>query len=207
MRTGLTPSTVQWCRCGRFRGRNLADSVAVRRRFRAGVGVFCQTLIILFAASSHSSAFKNIALSLHDCRRGGRRVDPEPCKRRGAASAEAPVPSEPDEGRAACVKTPITVRAKLPSGNARTSAGMACTPSATVFEPNRARLGSCTSSLRVSAATPLRELPGGRRAGLEEASCPAPAWSARVWMSRFSGCRMSGVLAPSRLSCSRIPIH
>ena len=44
MRTGLTPSTVQWCRCGRFRGRNLADSVAVRRRFRAGVGVFCQTL-------------------------------------------------------------------------------------------------------------------------------------------------------------------
>ena len=45
MRTGLTPSTVQWCRCGRFRGRNLADSVAVRRRFRAGVGVFCQTLI------------------------------------------------------------------------------------------------------------------------------------------------------------------
>ena len=63
MRTGLTPSTVQWCRCGRFRGRNLADSVAVRRRFRAGVGVFCQTLIILFAASSHSSAFKNIALA------------------------------------------------------------------------------------------------------------------------------------------------
>ena len=46
MRTGLTPSTVQWCRCGRFRGRNLADSVAVRRRFRAGVGVFCQTLTI-----------------------------------------------------------------------------------------------------------------------------------------------------------------
>ena len=45
MRTGLTPSTVQWCRCGRFRGRNLADSVAVRRRFRAGVGVFCQTLV------------------------------------------------------------------------------------------------------------------------------------------------------------------
>ena len=44
MRTGLTPSTVQWCRCGRFRGRNLADSVAVRRRFRAGVRVFCQTL-------------------------------------------------------------------------------------------------------------------------------------------------------------------
>ena len=46
MRTGLTPSTVQWCRCGRFRGRNLADSVAVRRRFRAGVGVFCQTLVM-----------------------------------------------------------------------------------------------------------------------------------------------------------------
>ena len=45
MWTGLMPSTLQWCRCGRFRGRNLAESVAVRRRFRAGVGVFCQTLI------------------------------------------------------------------------------------------------------------------------------------------------------------------
>ena len=44
MRAGLTPSTLQWCRCGRFRGRNLAESVAVRRRFRAGVRVFCQTL-------------------------------------------------------------------------------------------------------------------------------------------------------------------
>ena len=44
MWTGLMPSTLQWCRCGRFRGRNLAESVAVRRRFRAGVGVFCQTL-------------------------------------------------------------------------------------------------------------------------------------------------------------------
>ena len=42
MWTGLMPSTLQWCRCGRFRGRNLAGSVAVRRRYRAGVGVFCQ---------------------------------------------------------------------------------------------------------------------------------------------------------------------
>ena len=164
-------------------------------------------LIILFAASSHSSAFKNIALSLHDSRRGGRRADPEPCKRRGAAAAEAPVPSEPDEVRAASVKTPITARVKLPSGNARTSAGTACTPSATAFEPNRPRLGSCTSSLRVSTATPLRELSGGRRAGLEEASCPAPAWeAAKVWRSRVSGCRMSDALAPLRLSRSRIPI-
>ena len=40
------PSTLQWCRCGRFRGRNLAESGAVRRRFRAGVGVFWQTLPI-----------------------------------------------------------------------------------------------------------------------------------------------------------------
>ena len=40
------PSTLQWCRCDRFRGRNLAGSVAVRRRFRAGVGVFCQTLTL-----------------------------------------------------------------------------------------------------------------------------------------------------------------
>ena len=39
------PRTLQWCRYGRFRGRNLAEGVAVRRRFRAGVGVFCQTLI------------------------------------------------------------------------------------------------------------------------------------------------------------------
>ena len=45
MRTGMTPSPLQWCRCGRLRGRNLAESVAVCRRFRAGVGVFWQTLI------------------------------------------------------------------------------------------------------------------------------------------------------------------
>ena len=44
MRAGLTPSAVQWCRCGGFRGPDLAESVPVRRRFRAGVGVFCQTL-------------------------------------------------------------------------------------------------------------------------------------------------------------------
>ena len=44
MHTGLTPSTLQQCRCSRFRGRNLAESVAVRRRSRAGVGVFWQTL-------------------------------------------------------------------------------------------------------------------------------------------------------------------
>ena len=35
--------TLQWCRCGRCRGRNLAESVAVRRRFRAKVGVFWQS--------------------------------------------------------------------------------------------------------------------------------------------------------------------
>ena len=46
MRTGLTPSTLQWCRCVRLRGRNVAKSVAVRRRFRAGVGVFWQTLVM-----------------------------------------------------------------------------------------------------------------------------------------------------------------
>ena len=38
------PSTLQWCRCSRFRGRNLAECVAVRRRFRAKVGVFWQSL-------------------------------------------------------------------------------------------------------------------------------------------------------------------
>ena len=53
MRAGLTPSTLQWCRCGRCRGRNLAESVAVRRRFRAGVGVFWQTLAIVVTACNH----------------------------------------------------------------------------------------------------------------------------------------------------------
>ena len=43
MRAGLTPNAVQWCRCGGLGGPNLAESVAVRRRFRAGVGVFWQT--------------------------------------------------------------------------------------------------------------------------------------------------------------------
>ena len=55
-------------------------------------------LIILFAASSHSSAFKNIALPLHDCRRGCRGAGPEPCKRGPAASAEAAEPLGRDEG-------------------------------------------------------------------------------------------------------------
>ena len=49
---GLTPSAVQWCRCGGFRGPDLAESVPVRRRFRAGVGVFCQTL------AKHDPAWK-----------------------------------------------------------------------------------------------------------------------------------------------------
>ena len=47
MWTGLMPSNLQWCRCGRFRGPNLAESVAVRRRFRAGVRAFCQKLIMV----------------------------------------------------------------------------------------------------------------------------------------------------------------
>ena len=54
-------------------------------------GLSARLLIILFAASSHSSAFKNIALSLHDSRRGGRRVDPEPSPRH----ANAAVPPRP----------------------------------------------------------------------------------------------------------------
>ena len=44
MRAGLTPNAVQWCRCGGLRGPNLAECVAVRRRFRAKVGVFWQSL-------------------------------------------------------------------------------------------------------------------------------------------------------------------
>ena len=50
------PSTLQWCRCGRFRGRNLAESVTVRRRFRAGVGVFWQTLVIASTRDTPSQA-------------------------------------------------------------------------------------------------------------------------------------------------------
>ena len=49
MRAGLTPNAVQWCRCGGLRGPNLAECVAVRRRFRAKVGGFWQSLGILFA--------------------------------------------------------------------------------------------------------------------------------------------------------------
>ena len=48
MRAGLTPNAVQWCRCGGLRGPNLAECVAVRRRFRAKVGVFWQSLSMLF---------------------------------------------------------------------------------------------------------------------------------------------------------------
>ena len=55
-------------------------------------------LIILFAAASFTSAFKNIALPLHDCRRGYRGAGPEPCKRGPAASAEAAEPLGRDEG-------------------------------------------------------------------------------------------------------------
>ena len=44
MRAGLTPNAVQWWRCGGLRGPNLAECVAVRRRFRAKVGVFWQSL-------------------------------------------------------------------------------------------------------------------------------------------------------------------
>ena len=45
MRAGLTPNAVQWWRCGGLRGPNLAECVAVRRRFRAKVGVFWQSLV------------------------------------------------------------------------------------------------------------------------------------------------------------------
>ena len=52
MRAGLTPNAVQWCRCGGLRGPNLAECVAVRRRFRAKVGVFWQSLDNLISALS-----------------------------------------------------------------------------------------------------------------------------------------------------------
>ena len=45
MRAGLTPNAVQWCRCGGLRGPNLAECVVVRRRLRAKVGVFWQSLV------------------------------------------------------------------------------------------------------------------------------------------------------------------
>ena len=55
-------------------------------------------LIILFAASSFTSAFKNIALPLHGCRQGCRRAGREPCIRRPVASTEATKPLGRDEG-------------------------------------------------------------------------------------------------------------
>ena len=55
-------------------------------------------LIILFAAASYPSAFKNIALALHDCRRGCRRAGPEPCMRCPVASTEAAEPLGQDDG-------------------------------------------------------------------------------------------------------------
>ena len=74
------PSNLQWCRCGRFRGPNLAESVAVRRRFRAGVRAFCQTLIrTLFASPAAATS----ALAI---------FGPTPgivCKRRHAWSSRA----------------------------------------------------------------------------------------------------------------------
>ena len=54
-------------------------------------------LIISFVASSGTNPFKNIVLSLHDCRRGGRRAGPEPCKRCRVAATEAAEPGL-DEG-------------------------------------------------------------------------------------------------------------
>ena len=55
-------------------------------------------LIISFVASSGTNPFKNIVLSLHDCRRGGRRAGPEPCKRCRVAATEAAEPLGLDEG-------------------------------------------------------------------------------------------------------------
>ena len=55
MRAGLTPNAVQWCRCGGLRGPNLAECVAVRRRFRAKVGVFWQSLSTILSIILHRS--------------------------------------------------------------------------------------------------------------------------------------------------------
>ena len=57
-------------------------------------------LLIILPASpgSDTSAFKNIASSLHDCRRGCRRVGPEPCTRCRTASTEAAESSGQHDG-------------------------------------------------------------------------------------------------------------
>ena len=76
------------------------------------------------------------------------------------------------QGRAASVKTPITVRAKLLDGRARTSACKASRPARLpLYSISVSRYG-LTGSLRVSAANPLRVLlgtkcarPGGEPVG------------------------------------------
>ena len=164
MRTGLTPSTVQWCRCGRFRGRNLADSVAVRRRFRAGVGVFCQTLIILFAASSHSSAFKNIALPLHDCRRGAGAA-PVPSQ---ANAARSPRPKPQSHwGRTRARRTPVPgTPARAPATRGRTAGGSRATSRSRSDGDvaGRAALGPRARPARAGRERRGRDLPRPRAA-------------------------------------------
>ena len=134
-------------------------------------------LIILSAASPHSSAFKNIALALHDCRRGCRRAGPEPCKRCGVASTEAAEPLGQDDG----AKNARAGFSRSGSGHSR--------PNGRWFESHGAKpigWGHCRS--RSTRAT---------------CSTSAPARSTRP----ESGFRISDVSVPSLPSRSRIPVH
>ena len=122
-------------------------------------------LIILFAASSHSSAFKNIALALHDCRRGCRRAGPEPCKRCRVASTEAAEPLGRDEG----AKNARAGFSRSGSGHSR--------PNGRWFESHGAKpigWGHCRSrSTRATGST------GARAARASRARPAAPARSTR----------------------------
>ena len=146
-------------------------------------------LIILFAASSHSSAFKNIALPLHDCRRGGRRAGPEPCKRCRVASTEAAEPLGQDED----AKNASAGDSRSGSGHSRLNGRW--------FESHGAKpieWGRCRSrGARATGST------GSRAARASRARSATPARSTRPG----SGFRISDVSVPSLPYRSIIPVH
>ena len=134
-------------------------------------------LIILFSASSYSSAFKNIALLLHDCRRGGRRAGPEPYKRCRVGSSEAAEPLGQDEG----AKNARAGDPRSGSGHSR--------PNGRWFESHGAK--------------PIGWGSGRSRGARATGSAATPARSTRS----ESGFRISDVSVPSLPSRSRIPVH
>ena len=142
------PSTLQWCRCGRFRGRNLAESVAVRRRFRAGVGVFCQTLPNGFPL------LPNIGPKID----ASTLTNPEPSSRPGRESIYAPATRVARRAVPAC--RPTTPPARWPICSS-SSPGNAATSSPTAGESRSEALPASrsVSGPRGSDATPA---PGHR---------------------------------------------